>query len=126
MVQDLYEQAVKDALTIESEALLIVVSLALGESLVRYDEQGRVLLLTLHAYPDSYLTGTDMILDYACWSFTDKEFAAWYERNYHKVDNWTLRLNQLLGMPAKCKSTHIECTLSVGGFVAKIKAETIK
>ena len=31
MVQDLYEQAVKDALTIESEELLIVVSLAQGE-----------------------------------------------------------------------------------------------
>lgn len=84
------------------------------------------MLLTLHAYPDSYLTGTDMILDYACWFFTDKKFAAWYERNYHKEDNWTLRLNQLLGMPAKRKNTHIEYTLSVEDFVAKIKAETIK
>ena len=102
-----YINAVKDALTIEEEELLPLVSLDKNSQFVTYDDQDRVLLLSLHAYPDSYIEGTDMKLPYQCWSFTDKEFKAWYGRNSNGVTNWTLRLNQLLGMPAERKSTHI-------------------
>lgn len=102
-----YINAVKDALTIEEEELLPLVSLDKNSQFVTYDDQDRVLLLSLHAYPDSYIEGTDMKLPYQCWSFTDKEFKAWYGRNSNGVTNWKLRLNQLLGMPAERKSTHI-------------------
>lgn len=102
-----YLNAVKDALTIEVEELLPLVSLDKSSPFVTYDDQDRVLLLTVHAYPDSYPAGTDMKLLYHCWSFTDKEFKAWYGRNSNGVTNWKLRINQLLGMPADRKSTHI-------------------
>lgn len=94
-----YKNAVKDALTIEEDELLPLVSLAHDSPLASFDEQGRVLLLTMHSYPDSYVTGSEFNLKYQCWTFTDKEFISWYKAHHNGVSNWKLRIHQLLGMP---------------------------
>ena len=105
--QTLYRNAVKDALTVEPEELLPLVSLNRGDPMVTFDEQGRVLLLTVHAFPDSYPQDRDMKLQFQCWTFTDKEFAAWFAVNDHDVSDWSVRVNQMLGMPADRHSTHV-------------------
>lgn len=105
--QPLYRNAVKDALTVEPEELLPLVSLNRGDPMVTFDEQGRVLLLTVHAFPDSYPQDRDMKLQYQCWTFTDKEFAAWFAVSDHDVTDWSVRVNQMLGMPADRRSTHV-------------------
>lgn len=94
-----YNNAVKDAMSIEEDELLPLVSLEQGSPMASFDEQGRVLLLTMHSYPDSYVTGSEFNLRYQCWTFTDKEFISWYKSHKSNVSNWKLRIHQLLGMP---------------------------
>ena len=105
-----YTAAVHDALTVEDDELFPVVSLKQGEPFVTYDQKGRVLLLTVHHVPEVFVAGQHDKLKMATWTFTDKEFAAWL--NYIVATNqepqdWTVRINQLLGMPHARHSTHV-------------------
>lgn len=59
-LQILFTDAVKDAMVIDEEEILPVISLDEGEPYAVYDEDGRILLYTFHKYPDSYLDGTDV------------------------------------------------------------------
>lgn len=103
-----YNAAVHDALTVEDDELFPVVSLKQGEPFVTYDQQGRVLLLTVHHVPEVFVAGQQDELKMATWTFTDKEFAAWLSyilaTNQEPAD-WTVRVNQLLGMPHARHST---------------------
>lgn len=104
-----YKQAVQDSLVIDPAELLPLVSLSPGEPFVTYSKDGtRILMLTVHSYPQTYPTGARKKLPYQCWTFTDKEFLAWYEAvGQYNQKPWQLRINQLLGMPAEHKSTHV-------------------
>lgn len=103
----LYAQAVKDAVTIEPEEILPVLKLTKDNDLVTFNNKNEVLLVTWHKYPDSYLTGQQVTLKYgAVWTFTDKEIAQWYKNNKDGVEDWDLRLKQLIGLPASSNYTH--------------------
>jgi hypothetical protein len=103
----LYSQAVKDAMTIESDEVLPVVKLTEDSDMVTFNDKNEVLLVTWHKYPDSYVPGQQANLKYgAVWTFTDKEMAGWYEENKNGVADWELRFEQLIGLPADTKYTH--------------------
>lgn len=66
----------------------------------------QVLLCTWHKYPDSYITGSEMTLQYGdVWVFTADEILAWGKENSTQED-MTLRLEQLIGLPPQKGNTH--------------------
>jgi hypothetical protein len=62
-------------------------------------DNSQVILVTWHNDPDRFKDGeiTHLKDDEVLWAFTDKEFLAWFRENHAKVDNWDIRLKQLLG-----------------------------
>ena len=69
--QILCDDAVEDALIIDKDEILPVVSLEEGQPYAVYDQEGRILLYTFHKYPDSYPDGTDVKLEWGnVWTFT--------------------------------------------------------
>ncbi len=96
----LYELAMVDSMMAEEDEIYELVTLESSDEMVTWDEEGRVLLLTYHSYPDSYVEGEDVTLEWgSVWSFTDKELEAFYEEEKDSVEDWTLRLEQLIGLP---------------------------
>ncbi len=104
----LFDAATKDAVFAEPDEVLPLVNLDKNDKMVRWNEAGdKVLLLSWHKYPDSYPTGEDISFQWGeVWTFTDKEIAAWYQKNQNGVQDWTLRLEQLIGLPPGAGYTH--------------------
>ena len=63
-LQTLFNDAVEDAIIIEENEILPVISLAKGEEYSVCDEDGRILLYTFHKYPDSYPDGANVTLEW--------------------------------------------------------------
>ena len=105
----LYQQAINDAVVAENDEILPVVEIKKDNDMVRWNEAGdKVLLLTFHRFPDSYPDGADVNLKWGTvWTFSEKEFAAWYEKNGANVKDWSLRIKQLLGMPETSENSYI-------------------
>lgn len=101
VLEELYNNAVKDALTVEPDEILPVINITPESNMVTWNNsKDKILLLTFHKYPDSYPAGDNVSLAWGdVWTFTDKEFEAWFDKNNTDIDNWGLRLNQLLGLP---------------------------
>lgn len=106
--EELYKDAVKDAMTVESEEILPVVSLAEGEPYAVYSEdKTRLLLFTYHKYPDSYPDGQEVTIDWGdVWTFTGGEMADWFAVNKKELRDPGKRFRQLLGLPADNMATH--------------------
>lgn len=102
----LFFKAVEDSKTIEPEEILPVVSISKNSDMVTWNETGdKVLLLTWHKYPNSYVDGTTANLKWGeVWTFTDKEMKKWVAENGAPS---TLRLEQLLGLPINKGYTHV-------------------
>lgn len=97
--EELYELAMEDSMIAEEDEIQELVALTEDDNLVTWDEEGRVLLLSYHSYPDSYPAGEDVVLEWgSVWAFTDKELEAVYEVEKDSVEDWTLRLEQLIGL----------------------------
>ena len=104
---ELYTQAIKDALTIESDEIRPVVTITPQSDMATVNDDGDVLLITWHKYPESYIPGEDAVLSYGeVWCFTDKEIARWYDSHNTDVADWELRFEQLLGLPEEKEYTH--------------------
>lgn len=103
----LYLSAVEDSKTIEPEEILPVVSIAQDSHEVTWNKTGdKVLLLTWHKYPDSYVDGAIANLKWGeVWTFTPKEMKEWIIENGSAPSS--LRLEQLLGLPANKGYTHV-------------------
>lgn len=105
---ELYSRAVVDAMTIEPEEILPLIEITPESDMCSWDDEGRILLLTWHRYPDSYKPGEDFTMQYGeVWTFTDKEILAWYGSNKKEVTDWDLRLRQLIGVPPDKVYTHV-------------------
>lgn len=103
----LYDAAVRDAMTVELEELHPLVSLEKKAPYATYDAQGRILLLTFHKYPDSYPNGADVSLSWGeVWTFTGGELADWVDENGEDVADWPLRFRQLIGLSPDNEATH--------------------
>lgn len=106
--QILYENAVEDAMVIDSDEILPVVSLDEGEPYAVYNEEGKILLFTFHKYPESYPDGADVELAWGnVWTFTGGEMKDWYDKNKTDVTDWQHRMVELLGLKPDNQSDHV-------------------
>ena len=98
-LQTLFDESVEDAMIIDKDEILPVVSLDKGEPYAVYDENGRILLYTFHKYPDSYPDGADVKLEWGnVWTFTGGELEEKYQENKDSVTDWQTRLKELIGL----------------------------
>lgn len=107
--EELYVQAVEDAKTIEPEELLpLKTTLTRDDPYAQWNERGdRVLVCTWNDTPEDYPDGTDVTVgEEPVWVFSGAEFAAWYAANSNGVEDWELRLCQLIGLPPDAGYTH--------------------
>ena len=105
-INELYSAAVKDAMTIEEDEILPLVNLEKGEPYATYNNDGSILLLTFHKYPKSYPNGENVKIKWGeVWTFTGGELANWYKDNKETVNDWPIRLKQLIGLPPDNKNT---------------------
>ena len=97
--QTLFDDAVEDAMIIDKDEILPVVSLEEGQPYAVYDQDGRILLYTFHKYPDSYPDGADVKLEWGnVWTFTGGELEEWYQKNKEGVTDWQARIKELIGL----------------------------
>ena len=106
-VDDLYHNAVLDAMVIDDDEILPLVEISPQSPFCTWDSQGRILLITYHRFPGSYIPNEDYKLIYGeVWTFTDKEIINWFENNEIGVTDWELRFKQLIGLPPHRDYTH--------------------
>jgi hypothetical protein len=100
--QEQYAEAVQDAITIEEGEVQDLVTITEDSDLVTFNaDKDKVLMLSFNNHPESYVEGETFTCEYGeIWAFTDKEIVQWYKENKDGVEDWTLRFNQLLGVPA--------------------------
>ena len=107
-VQALYQRAIDDAVVAEDDEILPLVEITRDSDLVIWNEtKDKVLMMTFHNNPDDFPEGKKVSIqgDYV-WTFSGKEFLARYP-GYGKVDDWNLRMHQLVGLPADSGMTHV-------------------
>ena len=106
--QDSYQNAVCDAMYAAPEEVMPLVCLTKNSDMVTWNEEGdKVLLLTWHKYPESYIAGKSMELAWGpVWAFTDQEILAWFRDHKKGVKDWDLRMKQLIGLPPESDYTH--------------------
>ncbi len=105
--QTKYKNAVIDAMLAEENEIFDLVCLTNEDEMTTWNDEGQVLLLTWHQYPDSYMEDETTILQYGeVWTFTDKEMTAWYSENKNEIEDINLRLKQLIGLPPDDDKTH--------------------
>lgn len=94
--QELFDQAVKDAVFVDESEIMPLVTLTKENELVTWNEEGKVLLCTWHNYPDSYPEGETVELAWGpVWTFTDKEMAT-HAKELKESEDSEMRLKQLI------------------------------
>ena len=95
--QGAYERAVRDAVFAEECELMPLVEITPDSELTTWNEEGKVLMLSWNRHPERYIEGTSYTLENGeIWTFTDKEILVWYEENGEGVEDWVLRLEELI------------------------------
>ena len=102
-----YNAAVQDAMIAEESEIRDLVTLTTDDSRVSWKD-GKVLLLTFHKYPDSYVEGSTFTTgDWYMWTVTDGEIIEWYKDNWGDLSDMSVALKQLLGMPVSSTNCYI-------------------
>lgn len=97
--EELYEEAVRDAVFADEDEILPLVNITKGDENVLWDGN-RVLVAFMHKYPDSYPDGETINLQWGnVWCVSALEFYKWVQDNSEGVTDWPLRLHQVMGMP---------------------------
>ena len=100
--------SLSDILAMRDTDCGIIGLLTTDDSRVSWNEDGKVWLLTFHKCPDSYVEGSTFTTgDWYMWTVTDGEIIEWYINNWGALSDWSVELNQLLGMPLNSGNTHI-------------------
>lgn len=99
-----YEAALKNAQKLTADDIYPLVSIDGNSDMATLSgDNSQVILVTWHKDPDKFKDGEIVPLkDEVLWAFTDLEFLKWFKENHEKVDNWDLRLKQLLGKSPDC------------------------
>lgn len=104
-IDELFMRAVRDAVFIDEDEVLPLVNISKDDENVLWDGD-KVLVVFLHKYPDSYPAGEEIELKWGnVWCVSAGELYKWIKENDEGVEDWTLRLHQVMGMP-----TSKECT----------------
>lgn len=102
---ELFRRAVRDAVFIDEDEVLPLVNISKEDENVLWDGE-KVLVAFMHKYPDSYPAGEEIELKWGnVWCVSAGELYKWIKDNDKGVEDWTLRLHQVMGMP-----TTKECT----------------
>lgn len=96
---ELYANAVRDAMNIGKDEIMPLVSLTKDDENVIWNDD-KALVLFMHKYPDSYPAGEDIQLKWGdVRRVSAGEIYQWVKDNGDGVEDWTERLHQVLGMP---------------------------
>ena len=100
LYREQYAAAVKNAKNLTSDDIYPLVSIDGSSDMATLSgDNSQVVLVTWHNNPDAFKDGqTISHTEKTIWAFTDKEFLKWFRENHDKVDNWDIRLKQLIGM----------------------------
>lgn len=107
--QKLYEDSVKDAMVAEEDEIEPVIAITKdSKDVIWKNSTNQVLMFTLNGSPDAYPEKEEAELKNGeVWVSSAKEMIEWYQKNKDGVDDWTLRLKQLVGLPEEDTSTHM-------------------
>ena len=83
-----YLETVRDAVFIDDEELMPLVSLDPKLKQVTYNAEGQVLLMFFHNYPQSYPQGKSFALEHECWCVSDLELLNWCQKNQGKIRSY--------------------------------------
>lgn len=93
--EELYQDAVRDAAFADDDEILPLVSLVESDKMTTW-ENGKVLFLTWHNYPDSYPEGETITIQWGpVWVFTDKEIAS-HSKELKNAEDPETRLKQII------------------------------
>ena len=108
LYREQYAAAVKSAKDLSSDDIHPLVLIDVGSDLATLSgDNSQVILVTWHNNPDAFKDGQNIThTDKVIWAFTDKEFVKWFRENHEKVDNWDVRLKQVIGMPPETKNNY--------------------
>ncbi|MBR4800102.1 MAG: hypothetical protein IK048_00260 [Clostridia bacterium] len=96
---ELYANAVRDAVFVEEDEVLPLVNITHDDENVTWSGE-MVLVAFMHKYPDSYPAGENIELKWGnVWCVSEKEMRNWVRNNAIGVEDWMLRLHQVMGMP---------------------------
>ena len=96
---ELFRRAVRDAMVIDEDEVLPLVNISKDDENVLWDGD-KVLVAFMHKYPDSYPEGEEIELKWGnVWCVSAGELYKWVKENDKGVEDWTLRLHQVMGMP---------------------------
>jgi len=105
--EGLYAAAIKDSMIIEPHELFPLVDISASSNMSTLNDDGHVLFVVHHRFPDSYKAGEEYKLIFGdVWAFNDQEMIKWYGDNKDGVTDWPLRFRQLLGLPPDRTYTH--------------------
>lgn len=106
--RELYAEAVKKAKSLTADDIYPLISIDGSSDMASLSgDNSQVILVTWHNSPDAFKDGqTISHTDKVIWAFTDKEFLSWFRENHEKVDNWDLRLKQLIGMSPETNNNY--------------------
>lgn len=94
--EELFDEAVQDAVFAEESEILPLVTLTKEDELVTWDDTGRVLLCTWHNYPESYPEGEKVVIEWGpVWTFTDKEIDT-HAEELKEAEDPVMRLRQII------------------------------
>ncbi|MDE7121499.1 MAG: hypothetical protein K2O42_04995 [Oscillospiraceae bacterium] len=92
----LYESAIRDTAFADPDEILPLVSLTESDPMTTWQD-GKVLLLTWHNYPDSYPEGETVSIAWGpVWTFTEQELLS-YGKELHNADAPEMRFKQIIG-----------------------------
>ena len=100
LYREQYNAAREKAKNLGAEDIQPLVTIGEGSDLASLSgDNTQVVLVTWHNDGERFKDGeiTHLKDDEVFWAFTDKEFLKWFRENHDKVDNWDIRLKQLLG-----------------------------
>ena len=100
LYREQFAAAVKNAKSLTADDIFPLVSIDGSSDMAQLSgDNSQVVLVTWHNNPDAFKDGeTISHTEKVIWAFTDKEFIKWFRENHTKVDDWDMRLKQLIGM----------------------------
>jgi hypothetical protein len=100
LYREQFTAAVKNAKSLTADDIFPLVSIDGSSDMAQLSgDNSQVVLVTWHNNPDAFKDGeTISHTEKVIWAFTDKEFIKWFRENHTKVDDWDMRLKQLIGM----------------------------
>ena len=103
----LYEISVRDAVFADKDEIMPLVNITRDDDRVIWNGD-KVLMGLVHKYPDSYPDGEDVTLKLGdVWVFSAGEMYQWINSNSNGVNDWQVRMEQLLGLPEWKKYTSV-------------------